>query len=72
MSFNTTTELTATEKAALELHVCGDSYSFSDADRLGSGTSSAYIWNTSLTWSTVSTRTLYLSLPANSMATARR
>ena len=69
LSFITTRELTATEKAALRLHVCGDSYSFSDASRLGSGTSSSYIWNTSLNWSTVSTRTLYLSLPANNMAT---
>ena len=67
--FRTTSALTATEKAALRLHVCGDSYRFSTPSGQAAGTSTAYIWNTSLNWASVSTRTLYLSLPANNVAT---
>ena len=52
--------LTATERAALRLHVCGTDYDFSAAIR-GPAT---YSWAGSLDWSPpVVTRTVYLSLP---------
>ena len=52
--------LTATERAALRLHVCGTDYDFSAATR-GPAT---YSWAGSLDWSPpVVTRTVYLSLP---------
>ena len=58
--------LTATETAALRLHVCDTPYDFSDTV----GTSGSYSWPDDLDWShPVVTRTLYLSLPANNVAT---
>ena len=61
-------ELTATEKAALRLHVCDEVFGFSTAD---TSHRVVYGWpDTGLDWSPpVETRTLYLSLPANHAAT---
>ena len=53
--------------AALRLHVCNTAYDFSNAVP-GTG-NSIFLWNASLDWSGESTRTLYLSLPANRAAT---
>ena len=52
--------LTEAEEDALRLHVCDTPYDFSDADRSGN----SYHWAGNLDWSSYSTRTLYLSLPA--------
>ena len=58
--------LTATEEAALRLHVCDENLDFSAASAVSAG----YAWTGSLDWShPVVTRTLYLSLPANTAAT---
>ena len=57
--------LTATEQAALRLHVCDEAYEFSAATVSGA----TYAWAGSLDWSSVTTRTVYLSLPANNPAT---
>ena len=61
--FSLTSDLSATEVAALRLHVCDTAYDFSAADHDPSGNS--YSWNLNLDWSTVDTRTLVLSLPSN-------
>ena len=62
--------LTATETAALRLHVCDGDYDFSTATR-PPGNMATFHWTTSsLDWSPpVVTRTVYLSLPANHVAT---
>ena len=62
--------LTATETAALRLHVCDGDYDFSTATR-PPGNMVTFHWTTSsLDWSPpVVTRTVYLSLPANNDAT---
>ena len=61
--------LTATETAALRLHVCDVDYDLSTAIT-NPGDSFTFNWDTSLDWSPpVVTRTLYLSLPANNPAT---
>ena len=61
--------LTATETAALRLHVCDVDYDLSTAIT-NPGDSYSFNWDTSLDWSPpVVTRTLYLSLPANNAAT---
>ena len=58
--------LTATEKAALRVHVCDVDFDFSTATLAVT----SYNWSGSLDWSPpVQTRTLYLSLPANHDAT---
>ena len=58
--------LTAAEEVALRLHVYGEDYDFS-AEKF---TGFDYVLTTSLDWSPpVETRTLYLSLPANTAAT---
>ena len=63
-----TSSLTTTEVAALKLHVCDTSYDFADATHTSSRHS--YTWAEDLDWSPpVDTRTLYLSLPANNVAT---
>ena len=67
LSFGLSSDLTAAEKAALQLHVCATAYNFSAAS--GPGDNNTYFWNAGLDWSGESTRTLYLSLPANSPAT---
>ena len=59
--------LTATETAALRLHVCDGDYDFSTANNSQQNTTT---WSTTLDWSDpVDTRTVYLSLPANNAAT---
>ena len=59
-------QLTDRENAALRLHVCDGDYDFDTADQ----TTNPTIWLTSLDWSPpVTTRTVYLSLPANNVAT---
>ena len=64
-----TGSLTATETAALRLHVCDEDYDFSTATTV-SVDISTFNWTTTLDWSPpVETRTLYLSLPANTVAT---
>ena len=60
-------DLTTVEVAALRLHVCDTTYDFSDAGFKSFGT--IYIWEGDHDWSTETTRTLYLSLPANNVAT---
>ena len=63
-----TTPLTATERAALRLHVCDEDLDFSDA--LIAPNNPRYGWTATLDWSDpVVTRTVYLSLPANHDAT---
>ena len=58
--------LRAEEMAALRLHVCDTPYDFSAAV----GTSGSHTWADDLDWSPpVVTRTVYLSLPANNVAT---
>ena len=59
--------LTTTEVAALRLHVCDTPYDFSAASH-GSQVR-RFLWELDLDWSTVTTRTLHLSLPANSKPT---
>ena len=62
------TPLTATERAALRLHVCDEDLDFSDA--LIAPNNPRYGWTATLDWSDpVVTRTVYLSLPANHAAT---
>ena len=62
------TQLTATERAALRLHVCDEDLDFSVANN--SIGDPIYLWFTTLDWSDpVVTRTVYLSLPANNAAT---
>ena len=64
-----TGSLTATETAALRLHVCDEDYDFSTATTV-SADISTFNWTTSLDWSPpVESRTVYLSLPANNVAT---
>ena len=67
LSFGLLSDLTTAEKAALQLHVCATAYNFSAAS--GPGDNNTYFWNAGLDWSGESTRTLYLSLPANTPAT---
>ena len=62
-------DLTSAEKAALRLHVCNTAYDFSTASAPDS--EHTYRWVDNLDWSGVSSRTLYLSLPANNAATGR-
>ena len=62
----------AVEEAALKLHVCDTTaYDFSAAGKAGGPGFSevAYYWSSPPDWSSESTRTLYLSLPANNAAT---
>ena len=62
------TQLTATERAALRLHVCDEDLDFSDAVIAPNNPCNS--WAASFDWSDpVVTRTLYLSLPANNVAT---
>ena len=68
LRFSTATgfPLSAAHRAALRLHVCDVDYDFSAATISGGGN---YNWSGSLDWSSVTTRTVYLSLPANNAAT---
>ena len=61
-------QLTDRENVALRLHVCDGDYDFNTASDFSDRTDTA--WNTTLDWSDpVVTRTVYLSLPANNVAT---
>ena len=58
--------------AALRLHVCNAPYDFSDSHFAWDGRSNVipeHSWDTALDWSSVSTRTVHLSLPDNRSAT---
>ena len=62
LSFNLTSRsLRDAEVDALRLHVCDTPFDFSDAVR--SRSNNLYRWNDNLDWSSLSSRTLYLSLP---------
>ena len=62
LSFNLTSRsLRDAEVGALRLHVCDTPFDFSDAVR--SRGNNLYRWNDNLDWSSLSSRTLYLSLP---------
>ena len=62
LSFNLTSRsLRDAEVDALRLHVCDTPFDFSDAVR--SRGNNLYRWNDNLDWSSLSSRTLYLSLP---------
>ena len=57
-------DLTATEVATLKVHICDDGFDFSSATHDASG--HTYTWpSASLDWSSVTTRTVYLSVPDN-------
>ena len=61
--FSLTSALTEADQAQLTLHVCDESVAFSDATL--SSTEFSYTWaDASLDWSSVMSRTLYLSVPA--------
>ena len=60
-------DLTAAERAALRLHVCNTAYDVSASTLVSA--SHAQIWTDDLDWSSLSSRTLYLSLPPNNAAT---
>ncbi len=64
--------LTEAEAATLVLHVCGESYAFADAAFFDDGENSHYDWpSAGLDWSSVGTRTLYLSVRGNIPAAGR-
>ena len=66
----TVVSLTATETAALRLHVCDGDYDFSTATSAVDNMVTFHWTTASLDWSPpVVTRTVYLSLPANNVAT---
>ena len=60
-------DLTSAEKAALRLHVCNADYNFNAA--VLTNITHSYTFSADLDWSGISSRTLYLSLPANNAAT---
>ncbi len=66
--FSLTSALTDTAVAALQLHVCDTAYAFSAATYESSAFPS-YVWESVPDWSGETTRTLYLSLPANNAPT---
>ena len=68
LEFELTSTLTAAEVAALRLHVCDTAYDFSDAGLADDSDTYIYDWELDLDWSGETTRTLYLSLPANNPA----
>ena len=64
--FTLASTLTAAEVATLRLHVCGETYAFADAQRQPVGSSSTYRWhNAGVDWSSVASRTLYLTVGGN-------
>ena len=65
--FTLTSDLTSAEVAALKLHVCDTGYDFADATHNSS--THLYRFNEDLDWSMETSRTVYLSLPANNPAT---
>ena len=63
LEFGLSSSLTTIEVASLRLHVCGVDYDFADATTFG--TQPTYYWDSAgLDWSSVTSRTLYLSVPA--------
>ena len=62
-------DLTSAEKAALRLHVCNADYNFSAGVLINS--THTYVLLADLDWSSLSSRTLYLSLPPNNAATGK-
>ena len=69
IQFYLNADLTSAETAALKLHVCDAAFDFSAAT-LDTATHT-YTFTADLDWSGLSTRTLYLSLPANNAATGK-
>ena len=68
LQFSLNGTLTAEQKAALTLHVCDVAFTFSSADLTAA--SHTYAWaDSSIDWSLLGARTLYLSLPENNAAT---
>ena len=68
LQFSLNGTLTAAQKAALTLHVCDVAFTFSTADLTAA--SHTYAWaDSSIDWSLLGARTLYLSLPENNAAT---
>ena len=62
LQFSLTGALAPPDLAQLTLHVCGDSFALADATV--SSTEHSYSWNSAgLDWSSVTSRTLYLSVP---------
>ena len=68
MQFSLKSALTTAEKAALRLHVCDATYDFS---AVAPNSEHTYSWADDLDWSSVTSRTVYLSLPANNAATGK-
>ena len=60
-------DLRSAQKAALKLHVCDTGYDFADASY--DNVKLSYTWEADLDWSMENIRTVYLSLPANNVAT---
>ena len=60
-----------TNANALRLHVCNTNFDFSDSsfDTVEGIVTPSHSWDTDLDWASVSTRTVYLSLPDNRSAT---
>ena len=69
VDFSLKAALTTGEKAALRLHVCDAAFDFNAATL--ASTFQTYKFTADLDWSGVSSRTLYLSLPANNAATGK-
>ena len=69
IQFYLNADLTTAETAALKLHVCDAAFDFSAAT-LDTATHT-YTFTADLDWSGLSTRTVYLSLPANNAATGK-
>ena len=66
--FGLSSSLTTIEVASLRLHVCGVDYDFADATTFG--TQPTYYWDSAgLDWSSVTSRTLCLSVPAAAAST---
>ena len=62
LEFGLSASLTTIEVASLRLHVCGVDYDFADATTFG--TQPTYYWDSAgLDWSSVTSRTLCLSVP---------
>ena len=69
LNFRLTSRLTTEEEAALQLHVCDTTYDDFSGARDSSTNTNTYEWVVGLDWSSETTRTLHLSLPANHPAT---
>ena len=68
LEFGLSASLTTIEVASLRLHVCGVDYDFADATTFG--TQPTYYWDSAgLDWSSVTSRTLCLSVPAAGTST---